>query len=398
VNARVLIASDYNSKERAHFTLSYEFCQVIAQCEDADLIAPRVNNYIEKRLGRILPPHDKLNVQRDFNRLLNGVRKGLGLKNAPTVQAVDLDKEYELFVYIAWSPVALVELSRIRNWRQRCSKAVVFMHELWLSTIKENKAYLRILDQFDHVFLLHQASIPELQRYTSAPCSFMPTGTDCLLATPYPSAPERVIDVYSLGNRPAGLHKKLVALAENQEIFYLYDSLSSSDSRMKDWREHRLLVANNIKRSRYFIAFSPAAIATSKALQVRNEQVVPSRLFEGAAGGAVMIGEAPECPEFNELFDWPDAVIKIPTDPSDVRDLLKELDSQPARMDRLRKTNAINSLKRHDWVYRWEHMLKAVGLETSSKLHDRKDRLRRVAEAAERELEQANRPLAISTR
>jgi hypothetical protein len=226
----------------------------------------------------------------------------------------------------------------------------------------------------------------------------MPTGTDCLTMTPYPSAPERVIDVYSIGNRPAGLHKQLVTLAERQEIFYLYDSLSSSDSRMKDWREHRLLVANNIKRSRYFIAFSPAAIATSKAHQIRDEQVIPSRLFEGAAGGSVMIGEAPQCPEFDELFDWNDAVIKIPVDPSNVRELLDELDAQPARMERIRQINAIQSLRRHDWIYRWEKMLQAVGLEPSPKVQERKMRLNQIADAAEATLNSAAPALVIGTR
>src|SRR3712207_8111879 len=48
----------------------------------------------------------------------------------------------------------LFRSSRVKNWRQRCSKAIVFMHELWLSTLKDNQAYLKILDQFDHVFLL----------------------------------------------------------------------------------------------------------------------------------------------------------------------------------------------------------------------------------------------------
>jgi hypothetical protein len=398
VNARVLIASDYNAKERAHFTLSYEFCQVIAQCESAEVVAPPVYNYLNKYFKRILPPHDELNVQRDFNRLTNGFRKGLGLRNAPTVTPIELDKDYELFVYVAWSPAALVELSRIRNWRQRCSKAVVFMHELWASTVEENRAYLKILDQFDHVFLLHRATISKLQKYTKAPCSFLPTGTDCLLATPYPQPPKRVIDVYSIGNRPAGLHKQLVGLAERQEIFYLYDSLSSSDSRMKDWREHRLLVANNIKRSRYFIAFSPAAIATSKAHQIRDEQVIPSRLFEGAAGGSVMIGEAPQCPEFNELFDWTDAVIKIPANPSNVRDILDEFDSQPARMERVRQVNAIQSLRRHDWIYRWEKMLEAVGLQPSPKVQERKLQLHQIADAAEAALNNMTPSLITGTR
>ncbi len=77
---------------------SYEFCQVIVECEDADLIAPPVYNYVDKYLGRILPPHDKHGVQRDFNRLVSGFRKGLSLKNAPTIVPVDVNKDYELFV------------------------------------------------------------------------------------------------------------------------------------------------------------------------------------------------------------------------------------------------------------------------------------------------------------
>jgi hypothetical protein len=383
VNARVLIVSDYNSKERAHFALSYEFCRIIAACDDADVIAPPIYNYINKYLGRFLPPHDDLNVQNDFNRLVNGARKVFRLRNGPTFDPVEITKDYELFVYVAWSPQSLVELSRLRNWRQRCSKAVIYMHELWASTIEQNKEYLKILDQFDHVFLLHRASVEKLQQYTNAPCSFMPTGTDCLLATPYPSPPERSIDVYSIGNRPAGLHRQLIDLAEDQEIFYLYDSLASSNSRVKDWREHRLLITNNIKRSRYFVAFSPASLASHKVREVQNEQVVPTRLFEGAAGGAVMIGQAPDCPEYHELFDWPDAVIPVPVDPVDIRSILKELDSQPQRIDRLRHTNAVQSLRRHDWAYRWENMLSAVGIEASPKLGERKARLRNIADAAE---------------
>jgi hypothetical protein len=195
--------------------------------------------------------------------------------------------------------------------------------------------------------------------------------------------PDRVIDFYSIGNRAEGLHKQLVNLAEKQKIFYLYDSLSSSDSRMRDWREHHLLVANNIKRSRYFIAFSPAAIATYKSGQTRNEQVLPSRLFEGAAGGTVMVGEAPECPEFYEHFDWPDAVIKISPNPDNVQAVLEELESQAARTERVRHTNAIQSLRRHDWIYRWEKMLEAVGLKPSPKAHERKLRLHQIADAAE---------------
>jgi len=186
-----------------------------------------------------------------------------------------------------------------------------------------------------------------------------------------------------MGNRSAELHRQLVLAAERHPLFYLYDSLASSDSLVKDWREHRLLLANVIKRTRYFMAFNPATIATFKAHKIAGEQVLPSRLFEGAAGGAVILGTAPQCPEFHEHFDWLDAVIEVSPNASDIAAIISELDAQPQRMDRVRRTNAIQCLLRHDWVYRWEHILSAVGMKPRPQLHGRKSQLNNLAAAAQ---------------
>ena len=111
-----------------------------------------------------------------------------------------------------------------------------------------------------------------------------------------------------------------------------------------------------------------------------------------------MIGEAPQCPEFNELFDWNDAVIKVPVSPSNVRDILDELDSQPARMERVRQINAIQSLRRHDWIYRWEKMLQAIGMEPSPKVQERKQKLHQIADVAEAAFNSVAPALVTGTR
>lgn len=376
---RTLIVSEYNAKDRAHFALSHEFCRIVSECEDADVIAPGVDEYLHRRIGKFLPEHDGHNVQRDFNRLVGGMRKSLKLMNAPTIEPVTLNDTYDLFLFVAWSPQSLVELQRVRNWRQRCKTAVVYLFELWSSTLEQDSAYLKLLDQFDHVFLLHSACIRHLPAYTRTPCSPMVAGVDCLVSTPFPSPPKRVIDVYSYGNRSMQVHRQLVKLSEKRDFFYVYDSLSSTDSRVKDWREHRLLLANIIKRSRYFIAFSPASLASGKERKVAGEQVLPSRLFEGAAGGAVILGTAPQCQEFAECFDWPDAVIEVAPDGSDIVNTIHELDAQPVRLERLRRTNAVRSLLQHDWAYRWEHVLATVGMDPLPQLTRRKSRLRELA-------------------
>lgn len=382
MKSRTLIASEFNAKDRAHFALAYEFCRVAAECDDAHIVAPGINNYLIRYLNPILPNYDNQNVQRDFNRLVNGIRKGLRLKNAPTIESVSLDQNYDLFFFVGWGAQSLVELPRIRNWRSRCKVAVAYVFELWSSTLEQDRQYLRLLDQFDHVFLLHSASIPQLLLYTRAPCFFLPTGVDCFTFTPYPSPPERVVDVYSMGNRAMRLHVQLLDLAEQRGLFYLYDSLASSDSQVKDWREHRLLLANIIKRTRYFMGLSPAAAATARAGKIAGEQVLPSRLFEGAAGGAVILGTAPQCPEFRECFDWPDAVIEVSPESSNMAAVIEELDAQPRRIERIRQTNAVRCLLQHDWAYRWERILNAAGMDPLPQLQRRKSLLSNVATAA----------------
>jgi hypothetical protein len=382
LKSRTLVASEFNAKDRAHFALAYEFCRIVAECEDAHVIAPGIDNYLARYLKTILPDHDGHNVQRDFNRMVNAIRKGLRLKNAPTIEPVLLEQNYDLFLFVAWSPQSLVELARLRNWRSRSKIAVAYLFELWSSTLERDRHYLKLLDQFDYVFLVHSASIPRLSSYTRALCSCLPNGVDCLTATPYPSPPERVVDIYSFGNRAMELHRQLVELAEHRGLFYLYDSLASTDSRVKDWREHRLLVANIIKRTRYFMGLSPAAATNEKAHKIAGEQVLPGRLFEGAAGGAVILGTAPQCAEFREYFDWPDAVIEVSPETSNMAAIIEELDAQPRRIERVRQTNAVRCLLQHDWVYRWERILATVGMEPLPRLHDRKSRLSDIAIAA----------------
>jgi hypothetical protein len=352
------------------------------ECDDADVVAPGIDNYLARYLQFILPAHDEHNVQRDFNRLVNGIRKGCRLKNTATIEPVSLDQNYDLFFFVAWSPQSLVELSRIRNWRSRCKVAVAYLFELWSSTLEQDRQYLKLLDQFDHVFLLHSACLPRLQSYTRASCTSLPTGVDCLKATPYPSPPMRVVDIYSMGNRSVQAHRQLLAMAERRGLFYLYDSLASTDSQVKDWREHRLLLANTIKRTRYFMGFTPAAAGTSKAGKIAGEEVLPTRLFEGTAGGAIILGTTPQCPEFRQYFDWPDAVIEVSPEGEDIAALIDRLDAQPQRIERARQTNAVRCLLQHDWAYRWEHILSNVGMEALPQLRQRKLRLSEIAATA----------------
>lgn len=93
-----------------------------------------------------------------------------------------------------------------------------------------------------------------------------------------------------------------------------------------------------------------------------------------------MIGECPDNEVFGSLFDWPDAVIRLPYDSPDIDVIIKELDRDPSRQERIRRTGVVQALTRHDWVYRWEAILKAAGREPMRRMQERKHRLRELVD------------------
>jgi hypothetical protein len=123
--------------------------------------------------------------------------------------------------------------------------------------------------------------------------------------------------------------------------------------------------------------------AGPKATESAGEQALATRLFEGAAGGAVVLGTPPKASEFGELFDWTDAVVDIPVEPDDMRAILRDLDAQPERMSRARRMNAMQSLRKHDWVHRFEHILATLGFDPTPGVLERKARLRDLADRVE---------------
>jgi hypothetical protein len=164
-------------------------------------------------------------------------------------------------------------------------------------------------------------------------------------------------------------------MARENGLFYLYDSIGGHEA--LNSKQHRALFANVAKRSRYFIV-NPGLIDRPEK---RGNQIETStRYFEGAASGAIMIGERPQNEEFERLFDWPDAVTQLTYDSDDIDVVIKRLDRDRDRQEVTRRTGVAQALKRHDWVYRWETILQHVGLEPMQGALERKERLRKLAQ------------------
>lgn len=366
--ARVCIASLRGANRHAAWCSNYEFEDVICGVDDVDLFS--------------LQPGSSYEARRWLARRMiwrPGLRRLIPHFN-PGVQPITLQRDYELFAFICMNPADLIYLSAIKGWKERCRKKVCFMVEFYSAWLKEYEYHLSLLKDFDDLALCFSGSVSAVQGSVGRPTHHVPLGADVLRFTPYPNPPGRCIDVYSMGRRAEAAHAALLKLAARKEIFYIYDTIPGLLIQPRDHREHRDLVANCAKRSHYFVAY-PAKVGCEDETQGQSE--IGARFFEGAAAGAVMIGQAPQVAAFKRDFGWEHAVIDLGSTEKDLVDALTPLQQDPQRRAALGRKNAAEALRRFDWCYRWRQILDLAGLGHHPKLKGREKRLYELAAQTE---------------
>lgn len=347
----------------------YEFEDTICGFDAVDLVAPANSYDFSKKIYTLAK---RVTMS---SRFANSIK--------PDPNPFLLDKEYELFLATCQYPWQILSLNSIKNWRKKCQKAVCYIEEIWEKDIQGWKPLLELINDFDYIFLGHSHGTKAVADITQRPCTYLASGIDAVKFCPYPLPPHRSIDVCNIGRRSSVTHKALLKLAEQGQIFYYYDT--PKHFHVLDPREHRSLIANLTKRSRYFF------VTKSKVNQVDQtggQLEFGTRFFEGAAAGAVMIGDPPATEAFDKYFDWPDATIRIPFDAANIADIIADLDTQPERLARISRDNVVNSLLRHDWVYRWREVLETVGLKPTPEMLYREAHLKNLAEIASAEVAQ----------
>ena len=187
-----------------------------------------------------------------------------------------------------------------------------------------------------------------------------------------------MVDVYSVGRNSIPIHDTLLEMTEKGEIIYIYEQFGRTP--ILTAYDHRGRLANIGKRSRYYTVY-PGKFDERHTTGGQVE--FGSRFFDGAASGAVMIGQEPEADFYRELFYWPDVVTRIPHEARAIRDAIAQLDSQPDRVAEIRKNNVVHALLNHDWLYRWKLILDTVGLEPLPAFHARENQLKNLIRMAE---------------
>ena len=77
-------------------------------------------------------------------------------------------------------------------------------------------------------------------------------------------------------------------------------------------------------------------------------------------------------------------MIHLPFGSDKIETIINELDRQPDRQEKIRRNNMVQSLLRHDWIYRWETILETARLKPMPELLERKKRLRDMSTVIEK--------------
>ena len=358
---RICLFSQRNLQRLVSRCAEYEFEDLICKVDEAELLVPE--HFRRFIVGQ---------------KISNQVARRFSIASLnPGIRKLKLNKSYDLFVAICQFPRDLLSINAIKGWKQRCRTSICWLAEIWACEVRKLKGYLKILSQFDHVVIPSMGSVQPLKDVIGDRCVYIPAGIDTIRFCPYPNPPLRFIDVYSMGRKSMVTHQALLKMAEQKNFFYIYDTFENMKTLLP--QDHRILIANIAKRSRYFLANAPKI---NRKCETEGQGEISYRFLEGAASGTVMIGETGESEAFRKHFDWPDAVIHMPYDASNIAEIIGEFDSQPERLEKIRRNNVIQCLLRHDWAYRWQAILDIVGLKPRPALIERERHLKKLADIA----------------
>lgn len=360
---RILVVSVREFRFQAANCCIYEFEDLLTDLESAQLYAPGHEFDFARKIYRTV---------KYFSH-----SDDLATKIAPFPQELSLDHEYDLLFAVLDNPWQFHLLKSIQGLRDKCRHTACFIAEMWEPDLKNWRLIEEPWSDFDHVFLGVTQCLEGLSKLIEPPVSYIPPAVDTLRFSPYPNPPQRLIDVSYVGRRSPIIHDALIQQSIDKNFFYYYDTVRGK-LEINNPREHRILLANIFKRSRYNI--TNYAKFDEKA-ETGGNQEIGYRFFEGAAAGTVMIGMPPAGEAFPRYFDWEDAIVKVDFSGTDVIEAITELDAQPERLQRISRNNVANCLLKHDWVYRWRDMLAALDLKPSPAMVEREKYLQQLAQS-----------------
>ena len=345
---RVRLLSQRGVRPTVARCMGFEFEDRAAALLGADIVAPTHRRASERR-----------------EKTIKGVAKrwAPAARIAPGYRQHRDDDHIDLMIMHCQFPGDALLLHAIPRWRHRTAKAVVFVEELWCASMDSWGGTLRLLEEFDQVYVGISRSAAQLAERLDTAVAYLPYSVDTTRFAPRDVDAERPIDVLTIGRRSAVTHAALLEWSIREDRFYHFDSFTPK--RCHDPVEHRIMYSRLHQRAAFAIANRGSGAATAGNV---GEEALPARYFETAAAGGVLVGQPPSIPELDEEFGWVDAIFPAPFDDDDMPMRLHELAADPARISRVRRRNIAETMRRHDTAHRLGRMLSDVSVPTPEAL------------------------------
>lgn len=366
---RILVVSARGFRFQVANCSIYEFEDVLCELEGASLYAPTHERELARKIYRIAKyiTHSE--------RIASSV--------SPFPAEILLENDYDLLLAVLDNPWQMHLLESIQNWREKCRYKACYIMEVWQPNFDDWRLVHEPFQNFDRIFSGIAHCVETLTNVIGVPCDYMPPGVNTLRFCPYPERLQRTINVCCVGRRFPQVHQSLFRHSQqDRTFFYYYDTVKNQDLEIENAQEHRAKLISLLQRSRYNV------IAHAKFNSVKETggcQEIGTRFFEGVAAGTVLLGMPPQGDAFSHYFDWNDAVVKVDLHQQDIIEVIRELDAQPEKVASIRRRNVVNSLLKHDWVYRWREILATFDLEPSPAVIAREKHLQMLAQRIDSE-------------
>lgn len=251
-------------------------------------------------------------------------------------------------------------LSSIPKWRQRFDLVIAYLFDSWTPEIYSKNVYY-----LDHLFVALPEVIGELKQHFKIPVSLLPFGVDVL--NQGSCQVKRAIDITSFGRIPAQYHSALFNKFNQQGSEQIYyrptPRIAERDPKLpyekrKD-NEDTLQLFHTLRNSKITLAFD----TLYPGMRQFPYSFITLRWFYGLATGGAIVGKRPTTYLVDELLDWEDATIELPSeDPQQSVEFIEELLQDTQRLHSIYRRNYTESLARHDWRLRIRSMLEAANI------------------------------------
>lgn len=240
----------------------------------------------------------------------------------------------------------------------------VWVPEVWPSQFDDARLSREPYDIADHLFVGTSQAPDVLRRVLDREAHPLTWAVDVARFRPTDFERPRPVDVLNIGRRIEPLHEALLGWSASGDNFYEYDT--TIDAKVVDPGLHRLRLADLYKRSSVAVTSYPKHDIYGEACAAD----MPSRLWEGLAAGALMIGKAPRQAAQLEIAGGV-VVEELPVDVNDAVERLNSLVAEQSIDQRLQ--NVALAHRAHDWSHRWAELFRASGWPIPPGLTDRID-------------------------